>query len=261
VYYFRKSIFCLFLFPLTVLGNDSTAKKKSPVYRNATLLCFNYGRQVPVGILAKRYAGSNSVGFTAAYKFGKNFQVQTGINTIFSGKVKENGILDSMIGNGGLLLDINGTYAEVKMYQRGLHWHADIGKIIPISNFDMNSGLFFSAGLGFIQHKIKFTHQRTVLPQLEGEYYKGYDRLTNGFMLRGFAGYQRIDPKGMLNFVAGIEILNGFTKNRRSFNYDTRQAETSMRNDLLIGLKFGIMISLKGGQAGIKKNDEERYFE
>ena len=261
MYHFKRIIFLVFCLPLLAIGSDTTVRKAGPVYRNTVMLGFNYGRQAPIGILAKRYGASNTVGFSVGYKLGRNWQVQAAVNTLFSGKVKENSILDSMIGDGGLLLDLNGTYAEVRMYQRGYHWHADIGKIIPLGNFDRNSGLLLSAGLGFMEHKIKFTFQRTVLPQLENDYYKGYDRLTNGFMLRGFAGYQRIDPKGMFNFFGGVELLNGFTKNRRTYNYDTRQAETALRNDLLLGIKFGVMITLNGRQAGDKKGEEERFFQ
>ncbi len=229
--------------------------------RNSVLFCFNYGRQVPVGVLSKRFGGSNTVGFTTAYKFGNNYQIQSGINAIFSGKVKENGIFDTMVGSTGYLVDVNGNLAEIKMYERGIIWHLDVGKVIPINKFESNSGILLTAGVGFMQHYIKYTFQRTVLPQLEGEYAKGYDRLTNGLMLRGFAGYQRIDPKAMLNFVAGIEILNGFTKNRRSFNFDTRTADNTSRNDLMLGLKVGVMISISGRKTGTSKGDEERFFE
>ncbi|MEZ4804189.1 MAG: hypothetical protein R2852_01515 [Bacteroidia bacterium] len=261
MYYLKSLIFCVFAGVLSLHAQDSSRIKASSIYRNSTMFCVNYGRQVPIGKLNDRFGSSNSIGFTVGYKFGKNWQIQGGINTMFSGKVKENGVLDSMIGNGGLLVDINGTYAEVRMYQRGYHWHVDFGKIIPLGHFDVNSGLLLTAGVGFMQHKIKFTYQRTVLPQLESNYFKGYDRLTNGLMIRGFVGYQRIDSKSRLNFVAGLEFLEGFTYNRRSFNYDTRQRETELRKDILVGLKLGIMVSLSGRQAGKNKGDEERFFE
>jgi hypothetical protein len=232
-----------------------------PDLRNSVLFCINYARQVPLADMAKRFGGSNSVGFTAAYKFGRNFQVQGGINTFFSGKVKEIGLFDSMKNSSAYLLDINGTYAEIRLYERGYHWHIDLGKIIPLNRFNRNSGLLLTAGLGFMQHKIKFTYQKKVLPQLDNGYYKGYDRLSNGMMARGFIGYQRIDNEGMLNYMAGIEILDGFTKNRRELNYDTRVKDNKSRNDLLIGLKIGIMISLEGRKAGTRKGDEERIFE
>jgi hypothetical protein len=253
-----------YLAPATLLWSQDTLAKKSKLpssLRNSVLFCVNYGRQVPLADMAKRFGGSNSIGFTAAYKFGKNFQVQAGINTFFSGKVKENGLFDSMKSSSAYLLDINGAYAEIRLYERGYHWHVDFGKIIPLSKFDRNSGLLFTAGLGFMQHKIKFTYEKTVLPQLDNDYYKGYDRLSNGLMARGFIGYQKIDPDGMFNYMGGIEILNGFTKNRREFNYDTRMKDNTSRTDLMIGLKIGIMVTLAGRQAGTKKGDEERIFE
>jgi len=259
---FRLSIL-LFLFAVPALKAQDSAMVSAAnnSYRNTVLFCFNYGRQVPVGILSNRFGGSNTVGFSTAYKLGKNYQVQAGINAIFSGKVKENGIFDTMVGGTGYLVDVNGNLAEIKMYERGITWHVDFGKVIPTSKFDINSGILLTAGAGFMQHYIKYTFQRTVLPQLEGEYAKGYDRLTNGLMLRGFAGYQRIDPKAMLNFVAGIEVLNGLTKNRRAFNFDTRTADNTSRNDLMIGIKVGVMISISGRKAGTSKGDEERYFD
>ncbi len=237
----------------------STAPKSE--YRNSVLLCFNYSRLLHSGDISKRFGNSNALGFSAAYKFGKNFQIQAGINTIFGSRVKENGAFDTIIGNGGYLVNVNGNYSEVKQYLRGYSWHVDFGKIIPVNKYDQNSGILLSAGLGFMQHKIKYTFPRTVLPQLEGEYAKGYDKLTNGLMLRGFLGYQRIDPKAMLNFIAGVEYLHGITKNRRSYNFDTRQAETATRNDIMLGLKIGFMISISGRKAGTAKGQEERYFE
>lgn len=252
----------LFFGSFNLFAGDSTAVAvPSTSYRNSVLFCVNYARHVPLFTLKNRFGGNNSVGFSTAYKFGKNFQIQGGINTIFSGRVKEIGVFDTMIGSSGYLVDINGNLAEVKLYERGWNCHVDFGKILSVNKRDINSGILVSGGLGFMQHKIKYTFQRTVLPQLEGEYAKGYDRLTNGLMARGFVGYQKIDPDAMLNFVFGVEALYGFTKNRRSYNYDTRTADIVARKDVLLGLKLGVMVSISGRKAGTSKGDEERYFD
>jgi hypothetical protein len=261
MYRFKLLILCFFAGAFTLTAADSSRMQKKPVYRNTLLLGFNYGRQIPAADMAKRFGGSNSIGVTLSYKFGSNWQVQAGLNTLFSGKVRENTMFDSIASDNGELIDNQGTSAQVRMYERGYHWHVDLGKVFPLGSFDRNSGLLFTLGAGFMEHKVKFTFQRTVLPQLEGDYYKGYDRLSNGFMLRGFIGYQRIDVKRSFSFLAGLEVLDGFTKSRRSFNYDTRTSDTRLRTDLLFGLKVGIMITLGGKTAGLKKNEEERYFE
>jgi len=231
------------------------------VRRNTVLIGPTYGRMFTIGNLAKRFGGSNTIGINAAYKFGNNFQVSGNFSGWFGDNVKERGMLDSMIGSGGELLDINGNFAPMRLYQRGYLWHLDIGKIIPTGRINPNSGILISAGLGFMQHKIKFMHQLEVLPQLEGEYTKGYDRLTNGLMTRLFVGYQAIDENQMLNFHAGLEWMSGFTRNQRAFNFDTRTAETSLRRDNMIGLKVGLSFSIQGRKTGTRKGQEDKFFE
>lgn len=254
-------MFFLAVFPQVQAQNDTARKKPRTELRNSVLFGFSYSRQAPVGELSKRFGGNSGLGVTAGYKLGRNFLLQAGVQVIFSGKVRENNVFDSMTGSTGYLIDMNGSYTDVHMYERGYNWHIDFGKIFPINKFEKNSGLLITAGGGFMQHKLKFTYSRTLVPQLDNGYYKGYDRLTNGFMLRGFIGYQRIDPKGMLSFVCGVEILDGFTKNRREFNYDTRVKDDHLRHDMLIGARIGVMIALQGRKAGTKKGDEERFFE
>lgn len=253
--------FLIFINCFISIATIAQTKSEQKDYRNTLLMGITYGRHQSVGILNERFGGSNTIGFNTSYKFGKNWQANFQINALFGSVVKENGMFDSISNNGTELLDVNGNFAEIRLYQRGYMWHFDFGKIIPLSPLNKNSGLLMTAGLGFMEHKIKFFHQRDVLPQLEGDYFKGYDRLTNGLMWRGFVGYQRIDDEQMLNFMAGLEWMHGFTQNRRSFNYDTRTADLRKRNDLLIGIKIGVMIAIQGRKAGTKKGQEEKYFD
>lgn len=251
-----------FLFSTCILhATDSTRTGRKKEQMQSTLLKFHYARHMPAGDMADRFGSSNAVGAGVVHQLGNNWQLAFSFRSIFSGKVKENGVLDSITGDNGLLLDINGTYAEVRMYERGYCWHVDFGKVFPIGNFSDNTGLLLSGGIGFIQHKIKFTFQRTVLPQLESDYFKGYDRLSNGLMFRGFAGYQHIDRKGLFNFVAGLEYMHGTTRSRRSYNYDTRMQDGRLRSDILLGVKVGVMIMLGSRQAGVNRKERERYFE
>ncbi|MDP2175104.1 MAG: hypothetical protein Q8K70_04250 [Bacteroidota bacterium] len=229
--------------------------------RNTGLIGLSYGRHIPGGDLGKRFGGSNTVGIYGAYKFNKNWVISANIATHFSSSVKESGILDSITGTYGELLDVNGNFSEVRLYQRGYLWHVDFGKIIPINKLNLNSGIMVTVGAGMMEHKIRMYFQRNVLPQLEGDYAKGYDRLSNGLLLRTFIGYQRIDPEQSLNFFAGVDYIHGFTKNRRAVNFDTRVSETKRRNDLLLGFKIGIMISIQGKAAGVKKGQEDKFFE
>ena len=42
----------------------------------------------------------------------------------------------------------------------------------------------------------------------------------------------------MINFTLGVEAIQGFTQNRRSFNFDTQMQDTAMRLDALLGAKL-----------------------
>ncbi|HXH20060.1 MAG TPA: hypothetical protein VNJ07_13360, partial [Chitinophagales bacterium] len=78
---------------------------------------------------------------------------------------------------------------------------------------------------------------------LNKEYRKGYDRLTSGFMLSQFIGYFFLDAKKKrINCYAGIEVQEGFAKNRRSWNFDEKRRDDSLRNDILISIRLGWII-------------------
>ena len=105
-----------------------------------------------------------------------------------------------------------------------------------------------------MQHKIRIEHQNNVIPQLEGEYIKGYDRLSNGFMLTGFVGYFNMSSSKMANFYIGYEFMQGFTKNRRGFNFDTKESDSKNRLDILSGFKIGWCLLL------YKRTADNYYF-
>ena len=49
----------------------------------------------------------------------------------------------------------------------------------------------------------------------------------------------RISNNRRLNFLLGIELVQGITQNRREFNFDTRMRDDENKLDLLFGIKFG----------------------
>jgi hypothetical protein len=67
------------------------------------------------------------------------------------------------------------------------------------------------------------------VPQVQGAYAKGYDRLTNGPAISQYIGWLHLDRKKLVNFNAGIEIIEAFTQNRRDFNFDQMKKDDSKR--------------------------------
>ncbi|MEO1715307.1 MAG: hypothetical protein AAFU60_18420, partial [Bacteroidota bacterium] len=58
-----------------------------------------------------------------------------------------------------------------------------------------------------------------------------------------------------VNFYAGFEIMEGFTVNRRSFNFDTQMADTTPRLDILYGFRLGWTLPFYVGE-----NTEEIFY-
>jgi hypothetical protein len=94
-------------------------------------------------------------------------------------------------------------------------------------------------GAGLLQHKIRIEVQDNNVPQLDGDYRKGYDRLTNGLALTEFVGYLHCGNNRLINFFAGIELTQAFTKSRRDWDFSTMRKDDSNRMDLLFGIKVG----------------------
>ena len=86
-----------------------------------------------------------------------------------------------------------------------------------------------------MQHKIQINRLSEEVSAIEGEYVKGYDRLTNGFGIREAVGYRFFFFFGMVNFMFGFEFSQNFTQSRRSINFDTGEVPKFNRKDLLSG--------------------------
>src|SRR5690606_34547313 len=100
------------------------------------------------------------------------------------------------------------------------------------------------AGAGFLMHKIRIESIYDDVPQLEGEYRKGYDRLHMGFEAREFIGYLFQADKRFLNFYAGFEFIQGFTQNQRNYNFDLGGPDPGIKLDLIWGVKAAWLVPI-----------------
>ncbi len=101
---------------------------------------------------------------------------------------------------------------------RGFYTIATVGKIFSLKRPNPNKGIHVKVGAGFMQHKLRMQFDSDKVPQLEDEYVKGYDQLHNGAMLMASIQYHVIAMRN-LSFYAGFDYVQGYTKNRRSWNY------------------------------------------
>lgn len=210
--------------------------------------------QIPGADMADRFGTNTNVGGVFQWKLRNNLIVGLDGQFIFSDRVKETGILDSLADSKGNIIDDNGRFADIILYERGFKFELKAGKIFPVFGPNPNSGILFTIGAGLLQHKIRIQSQGSNVPSLQGEYAKGYDRLSNGLCFTEFIGYSYFSNSRRVNFYAGFEFTQAFTKNRRDFNYDTRMKDDSERLDLLSGLRLGWVIPL------YKQSTKEFYY-
>jgi hypothetical protein len=144
------------------------------------------------------------------------------------------------------------------MFERGWVFMGRVGKVltkVPFTKLDAglnpNSGFLLMLGAGMVQHKIQIKSNALALTE---DMIKGYDRLSNGPALSQFLGYLFLSNNRLVNFYFGIECIQGWTQNRRGYNYDTMQEDTKTRMDIMTGIKLGWVLPL------YKKVPDEFYY-
>jgi len=206
----------------------------------ALLLTISYGNQSPQKDLKERFGNNLTVGFNLEYLTDKQnliFGAQSSL--IFGNIVKEN-VLSALQTEGGIIYNNTFSTATVDLRQRGTYSGLYVGKLFGLLKENKRSGIRVQLGAGLLQHKIRIqVDPNSFVTELSKERIKGYDRLTNGLALQQFIGYQHHSKNRLINFYAGFEFIEGFTKNRRDINVDTGLTDTAERLDLLVGFRLG----------------------
>lgn len=220
-----------------------------------TWLSPQYGFNFSGGDLADRHGYFNSIGFTAGYKTNRNWFFGLDANYLFGNDVRLTGLFDHLVDSKGNITDQNGDIAIVVVYSRGFHTNAVFGKLIPILSPNKNSGFLVTAGVGYLMHKVRIETQDQVVPQLELDYRKGYDRLTAGINTSQFLGYSYMANQGFLNFYGGFYFQQGYTYNQREIFYD--QPDTPVSKEMMLDLQYGFRL---GWLIPIYKRKPKEYY-
>jgi hypothetical protein len=207
-------------------------------------LTFSGAVHVPGGDLSTRFGNSGNIGLAYTFKTRTNWFLGADLSYIFGGNVDEPGLLSNLLTDAGEIIDNNGMVAKVLIQERGFTTHLTVGRLWNVVGPNPNCGLFLKGGVGFMQHKIRLEHQENPITQLEEEYLKGYDRMSNGLSFYQFAGYYHMGTSRLANFVVGVEMYEGFTQGRRDWSFDTQSVDDQPRFDVLMGLRAGWIIHI-----------------
>ena len=205
-----------------------------------------YGINWTAGDLNERLGILNHVGVFLGWKTAKNWVYGVEGSFMFGNDVRVTGLLDHLMDSKGNITDVNGDIATVRILSRGFHVNGAVGKIFPVLSPNKNSGIYVNMGLGYVAYKLRIETQDHVVPQIELDYKKGYDRLTSGLNAHQFLGYTYMANRGAINFYGGFYIQEGFTYNRRTIFFDQPDTPvpTAMRLDVQYGLKVGWVIPI-----------------
>lgn len=246
------------LLAFLLFGNKSQAQLKGTDVRerSAILIGLSYGYQMPAADLAKRFYANNSVGLNVSYITSKHWLWGMEGQYLFNDEIKEDVLSNYRTLNGGII-DKFGNPQNIFMFERGFYIGARVAKIFKVAKKNPRSGIEVSLGGGFMQHFVEITDNSRYVTQLQGDYMKGYDRLTNGFAVTQSVGYRYMAQNRLVNFYIGLEAMQGFTQGRRDWEFNTQSAGNYNRLDVLLGARVGWTLPLYLYSA---KNSDVIYY-
>lgn len=241
----------LFTFPLAVYSQRDVSEAIGTPY-----IGIHYAINIPEGSLAERYGLINGLGTHAGYKTKKNWIYAIDANFFFGNKIKIDGMLQNLYDDHGNITNTSGQPSIVKLYNRGFNVNLSVGKIFPVLSPNPNSGILLEIGAGYRFSMIKVGHDNDEIPQLDGDYKKGYDRLTIGVNSSEFIGYNFMANHGIFNFYGGFYFQQTFMKNQRDifFDHPNEKVSHALRIGQLYGFKVGWLIPI------YKRKPNDFYF-
>ncbi len=230
------------LFGLLLCGvlmtSIATAQVSAENIGYGILFHIGLGGQLPSGDLQERFGPNMNFGGGLELITEKS-NVILGVESyyLFGTDVRTN-VLSNLQTPDGFIIGNDRSYADIQLRQRGFYLGILLGKLFSLSATNPRSGLRITGSVGLLQHKIRIQDDPIrAVPQLFGDYKKGYDRLTNGLAFNECIGYQVLSTDRRVNFFIGIECTQAFTQSRRDFNFDTRSRDDTKRFDLLTGIR------------------------
>lgn len=235
-----KRVFLFFVATLGFLHNTIAQGSIADTTVFIPYLTINYGLYSPGGDLADRFGLTNYIGASFTVKTEKNMTYGVSGGMFFGNDVKDkDSLLHAMRTNNGDILDDNVKLSEVHFLERGFQITAQVGKIFHIGKSNPNSGIYLNLGLGYNSNWIRIENQENNIPQLSKETKKYYDRRVSGILLTEYIGYQYFSNKGLANFSLGLEFMQGFNSDFRTYNVDDKSEISNNYLDLYFGFRIG----------------------
>ncbi len=248
------AVLCFFLGAVSPLPAQEAPERH---YDNDTHLLAvgaSYGFHLPAGDLARRFGTNLTFGLGLEWMSRNNWFIGLHHHYLFGEQVKEDPIALLRDADGNIPGE-NGEPSYIRLRERGFASGLHFGYLWSLTP-NPRSGLRLEGGIGLLQHKIRVQEDpQSFVALVHGDYKKGWDRLTHGLSLRQFIGWQTLSENRRINFFIGIELEEGFTRNRRDYDFATMGKLDERRFDMLIGLRAGWIMPFY-----LNQNPEEIYY-
>jgi len=230
----KQGFYTTLIFILIALSGHAQEKTHES---NLWMLHVEGAVAIPGGDLSDRFGLFGKTGGGLYYRFGKQLYIGSSAHFLFNSNVKEESPLKDISTEEGRIIGADGLLYLPELQMRG--WQSTIwfGKLTEKVK-GTGSGLLTIFGIGFLEHRINyFLSEHGTVPQITGEYVKGYDRLSNGLAVSEYIAYHYLSANHLVNFNVGLEMTQAFTRNRREFDYALGQFDRKRRLDLIFALK------------------------
>ena len=217
-------------------------------------ISFDYTHQFPFADLSENYGDNSCITMRFMHKTEYNWFMGIDGSYIFGYKIKDENLFDGIATEYGEIINKDGLFANVLTYERGFSTFLNGGKAFTFYEGN-ETGIYLSAGIGYMQHKIRIQTQEDIIPHLDDDYKKGYDRLSGGISAKINTNYMYFSKRNNIKLYAGVELIKGWIKNLRPYNFDAKSyTSNDYRNDILVGIKVGVIIPI------LRKNQEEFHY-
>lgn len=239
----KTAFYCLFL--AFILPNAVSAQigmRDSSIQ----IASFGFGYQYSQAFesLIDRVDYTHQLNPFANYKLSRNIVLELGGHILLGDYNDYQDLIKGLNSDSGFPIDQNGLLVEINTQFFGYALYGGLAKIWNIWPRNPNSGIIVGIESGFIQHKINYVFGGQDFPALQGEYVKGYDRLSNGFYLAEKLGIRYYSLRNYLSFEIGFRLFQGFTQNRRSWDMVEMRKIDEPRTDMQIGAYASLIIPI-----------------
>lgn len=231
----EKSLYFPLIFGLFGFHLNTTAQVPQMQRVSVTNIEVSGGFGLPIGPFSERVSVVYPVGGGFFRQSAKGWQWGASAHFVFGEQIKEPGFASNLLP----LIAGDGSFPGIAATFQGIMTGGWMGKVLPIGKPNGNSGFALRFGAGYLSTWYALRASGGLIPQLAAPYDKGYDRLSTGFYLSQWLGYQLMSNNQSINCYFGLEVVQGFQEHQRVYQYDIGTLPTGFRSDVWIGLKAG----------------------